>query len=49
VLVDVIAMHMMQMAVVEVVHVVAMSNGRMSAAGAVLVVSVLIAVAGAHG
>jgi hypothetical protein len=51
VLVDVIAMHMMQMAVVEVIHVVAMANGRMSAAGTVLVrvVGVLAAGAGAHG
>jgi hypothetical protein len=51
VLIDVIAVHMMQMAVVEVVHMVAMANGRMPAPGTVLVrvVDVLAAGAGAHG
>jgi hypothetical protein len=51
VLVDVVAMHMMQMAVVEVVHVVAMANGCMPAAGTVLVrvIDVLAAFGGAHG
>jgi hypothetical protein len=51
VLVDVIAMHMMQMPVVEEVHMVAMANSCMPAARTVLmpVTDVLAARAGAHG
>jgi hypothetical protein len=48
VLIDVIAMHVMQVAIVEVVHVVAMANGHMAARRAVLVGVVGVLGAGGH-
>jgi hypothetical protein len=49
-LIDMIAMGMMEMAIVQVVHVVAMTNGGMATAGAVLmiVIGVVRKIAGAH-
>jgi hypothetical protein len=48
VLVDVIVMHMMQMAIVEIVHVVAVANGCMPARWTVLVGVVGVLGAGGH-
>ncbi|HUB50198.1 MAG TPA: hypothetical protein VMB73_34945 [Acetobacteraceae bacterium] len=50
VLIDMIAMGMMKMAIMQIVHVVAMTNGGMTAAGAVLmiVIGVVRKIAGTH-
>jgi hypothetical protein len=50
VLIDMIAMGMMEMAIVQIVHVIAMTNGGMTAAGAVqmIVIGVVRKIAGTH-